>query len=274
MKKSWLAIVAGIVSIGVVSAVATPITITDTGTAGSNTDGDVQGTGDNYAGSSSGINGGFGDVLGSTSSLFMDSDLAGNIFVGHQSGGGGLNDVAVMYIDSISGGFADTTGFTDTADPLRSGISATDGANRADITFASGFEADYALAWGAGGGGDFAGVWELVNSGSHNFQSAANFTTNAGPEVEMNFALSDIGLSTGDSFDYVVTYLNASSAFRSDEFHGVAASTVTGGNIGQNPVTLANGDFNTFQSVPEPSAMTLMAFGLGAAMFARRLRKS
>jgi hypothetical protein len=60
--------------------------------------------------------------------------------------------------------------------------------------------------------------------------------------------------------------------FRSDEFHGVAQTTVPGGNIGAAPLVLANGDFNTFTSVvPEPS--TLAFLGLGLIACARFLRR-
>ena len=62
--------------------------------------------------------------------------------------------------------------------------------------------------------------------------------------------LSDIGLTPGDSFDYVATYLNSSNAFRSDEFYQGAAFAA--GNPGTGSATLTSS--NTFVSVvPEPS---------------------
>lgn len=47
--------------------------------------------------------------------------------------------------------------------------------------------------------------------------------------------------------------MDGSGAFRSNEFHGVAQSTIPGGNIGANPVTLASGDFNTFTPYIPPT---------------------
>lgn len=63
----------------------------------------------------------------------------------------------MIYIDSTTGGFGSTAGFNDNADQHRAAISArgTGAAGRADVTFAPGFQADYAIAINAG----FAGLW-------------------------------------------------------------------------------------------------------------------
>ncbi len=259
--------------------VAMPTSITDT-TAGTATNDGTIGGGE-YVGSSLGINSGFGNVIGDLSELFIDSDTGGAVNLGLRTGGGGLFDAVVIYLDVTPGGFGDTTPFDDIADGLRRAISATDGTNRSDITFAPGFEADYAI----GIEQNFAGVWSLVGGGSHTFLTSANLTPTGNPsagEFEIDFDLSTIGLSPGDSFDYVVTYLNSGNAFRSDEFHGVASSTVPPGNPGQNPTTLASGDFNTFTSVapsdgvraPAMAPVTVLlvtgAMGLAAR---RRLRR-
>ena len=60
--------------------------------------------------------------------------------------------------------------------------------------------------------------------------------------------MANLGLAAGGTFRYVATYLNPGNAFRSDEFHGVAQSTVPGGNPGYTTVTLASGDTNVFTS--------------------------
>lgn len=246
---------------------AMPTTIVDTTNGSAINDGTINGG--EYVGASAGINAGFGNVIGSSSMLHVDSSRGGALHFGLQSGGGLLNDAAVIYIDSVFGGFTDTTGFNDTGDALRRAISGTDGTNRSDIFFAPGFQADYAIAFESG----FAGLWALNAGGSHNFLAVLNLNPPGNPGAgmwEMNLLLSDIGLVPGDSFDYIATYLNPSNAFRSDEFHGVAQSTVAAGNIGQNPVTLASGDYNTFVSnVPLPAAIWLFLSALAIPAFLR-----
>ena len=62
--------------------------------------------------------------------------------------------------------------------------------------------------------------------------------------------------------------------FRSNEFHGVSQTTVPGGHIGVNPYTLAAGDFNTFQTIPEPGGATLTALAAVVSLAVRRRRQS
>ena len=59
------------------------------------------------------------------------------------------NDSVILYLDTVSGGFADTSGFTDTSDPIRRGISVFDGSNRSVVNF-SGFSPDYAIGADSG----------------------------------------------------------------------------------------------------------------------------
>lgn len=239
-----------------------PTTITDN-TAGTATKDGTINVGE-YVGSSNGINNGFGNVIGSGSSLHIDSDNSGNLSIGLESGGGGLNDAAVIYIDvdgTDGGGFNSTSGFTDNADALRAAISGTGtdaGPPSSDLTFASGFNADYAISFNSG----FAGLWELVNGGSHIFIDDLGITPSgsaaAGAWEMGGFTMANIGLSAGQSFNYVVTYLNPGNAFRSNEFHGVAQSTVPGANPGTSATNLVAGDFNTFHSFdPTPNITSI-----------------
>lgn len=222
-------------------------------TAGTATNDGVVNPGE-YAGLSRGINAGFGDVVGMTSELHIDADSAGNLNLGLITGPGAFSDRAVIYIDSIPGGFADTAGLTDVADPLRRAISGCNFSSVcADLFFPASFMPDYAIAFDAG----FAGVWQLVGGGSHTFVNSANL--NIGSDVEMNLTLADIGLTSGDSFTYILTYLNPEdpgTAFRSDEFHGVSPLSVPPGNPGGAPVTFVDGDCQIFVT-PTPTSIQL-----------------
>jgi hypothetical protein len=250
-----------------------PITITDT-TAGTATNNGAIAGGE-YVGSSVGINSGFGNVIGSNSAIHVDSSSLGALNFGVQSGGGNFNDAAVIYIDSITGGVADTTGLEDTNDPGRSAISGdgdNESADQSEITFGANFRPDYAISIDNG----FAGLFQLTpgGDGSLTFVASGNLnpTNNAAAQQrEIDITLANIGLTPGGSFKYVVTYLNPGNSFRSDEFHGVAQATANSGNIGQAPITLADTDFNVFNSIPEPSSIGVLALG-GAALLRRKGR--
>ncbi len=61
-------------------------------------------------------------------------------------GAGQVQNNIVFFIDSVAGGYADTSGFTDISGPQQRAISGFNGTDRATAYFASGFRADYALA--------------------------------------------------------------------------------------------------------------------------------
>ena len=236
-------------------ASANPTVIADNGPRLATPDGTVW-VGE-YPGASVGINAGFGNVIGVGTTLSVDSGAKGLVNFGLDGSAPGVcsaNNLIVVYIDSKVGGFPDTTAFTDFGDAHRAAISARGltAPGRAEITFALGFEADYAIAINR----DFAGLWELT-TGAHNFLSPL-FATPSGLNWDDNcdfelagLTLANLGLAPGGSFDYVVTLVNPNDgggAYRSDEFHGVASTTITG-NPGINPIVLSAGDFNTFTSV-------------------------
>src|SRR5437667_11906073 len=92
-------------------------------------------------------NSGFGGPIGLGSLTLTDdgTTVSGQV----NKGPNGFNDVLVLYIDSVGGGFSDTSGFADGADGLRRAISGFDGgANRSLLTFSGGFQPDYAIALG------------------------------------------------------------------------------------------------------------------------------
>src|SRR5436190_14816455 len=91
-------------------------------------------------------NSGFGGPIGLGSLTLTDNGTT--LFGQVNKGPNGFNDVLVLYIDSSPGGFADTSGFADSADGLRRAISGFDGGgNRSVMTF-SGMLPDYAIALG------------------------------------------------------------------------------------------------------------------------------
>lgn len=240
--------------------------ITDT-TIGSATRDGVINSGE-YIGGFAGVNSGFGNVIGADSTLYVDSSISGNLNFGFQRGNGGFNDVIVIYIDSKSGGFNSTANFTDRADPGRRAISgfSFNGA-RATLNFATGFTADYAISIEPG----FAGLFQLAENQSHTFVASAN-VVNSGTVTELGVTLAQLGMNQGETFRYLATYLNQDNSFRSNEFNGVAFS---GGNPGNgSTVNLGASDFHSFQSVPEPTSLSLLGLTALAAMtgYRRRVR--
>src|SRR5258706_15362056 len=107
-------------------------------------------------------NSGFGGPIGLGSLTLTDNGttVSGTV----NKGPNGFNDVLVIYLDSVSGGFSDTSGFADGADGLRKAISGFDGgANRSLMTF-NGMSPAYALALGPASD-NFGGLWQLANGG-------------------------------------------------------------------------------------------------------------
>src|SRR2546421_11070982 len=145
-------------------------------------------------------NSGFGGPIGLGSLTFTDNGttVSGTV----NKGPNGFNDVLVLYIDSVAGGFSDTSGFADGADGLRKAISGFDGgANRSVMTFAPGFTPDYAIALGPASD-NFGGLWQLANGGANslNFISSVNLNptgNNNSPTYTFSFNVSQIGLTPG-----------------------------------------------------------------------------
>jgi hypothetical protein len=223
-----------------------------------------------YVGGFAGVNSGFGNVIGSSSTLYVDSSLTGNLNFGFQRGSGffGGDNAIVVYIDSKAGGFNSTANFTDRDDPGRRAISGFSfNGSRATLNFATGFTADYAISIESG----FAGLFQLAENQAHTYVTSAN-VINSGTVSELAVTLSQLGMNQGETFKYIATYLNQDNSFRSNEFNGVSFS---GGNPGNGSnVTLGATDFHSFQSVPEPTSLSILGLTALAAMtgYRRRVR--
>ncbi len=217
-----------------------------------------------YVGSSAGINSGFGDQIGATSRLHVDSDAGGNLNFGITSGNNPVSYFVVVYFDSIPGGSATTASFNDSLDSSRQAASGTNGTTAAVLQFAPGFEADFALVIDSSS----ALLFRLTELGPHVFVALPTF--NMSPlEIEVSgLTTADLGLDPGDSFDYIATLLNPAAAFRSNEFQGVAQSTVGSTNPGSSAVSLASGDSNRFTTFSDAEPVPLTGPIAGAFLVA------
>ncbi|XOV93646.1 MAG: Ig-like domain-containing protein [Bacteroidota bacterium] len=203
-----------------------------------------------YVGFTKGINQDFGDLIGSGSILYFDSDQLGNLFIaldaareGNWTSASFSNDIVVIYFDVKPGGYYSTTLLSDPSTPHTEAITSTLGSQ---LYFAPGFEADYAIAVSP----DYAGLWELTSS-SLTLVKSPNISLNASAGAvmfEMDLSLTDLGLTTGDTFYYIATLINANNGYRADEFMGVSSNTITT-TVGTLPVFLNDGDYNAFQSL-------------------------
>lgn len=215
-------------------------------------------------------NSGFGGPIGLGSVTLTDNGttVSGTV----NKGPNGFNDVLVIYVDSIGGGFANTSGFADGADGLRKAISGFDGgANRSLLTF-NGMSPDYAIALGPSSD-NFGGLWQLANGGANslNFVSSVNLNptgNNNSPTYTFSFNVSQIGLTpnSGATFAMLGTY-TANSGFRSDE----ATMGNDVGAQGYNPFFQTA--LSTYTIVPEPSTLSVLGVGALAALFGSRRRK-
>jgi hypothetical protein len=207
--------------------------------------------------------------LGSLTLTDNGTTISGTV----NKGPNGFNDVLVLYINSVSGGFSDTSGFADGNDGLRKAISGFDGgANRSLLTMPAGFQADYAIALGPASD-NFGGLWQLANGGGNslNFITSVNLNptgNNNSPTYTFSFNVSQIGVTPGSgaTIELLGTYI-ADSGFRSDE--AVAGNVI--GSQGWNPFV---GTLDvSYTIVPEPSTFALVGFGAAAMALLRRQRR-
>ena len=221
-------------------------------------------------------NTGFGGPVGLGSLTLTDNGTTVSGTLNTGAGGFGGGNVLVLYIDSISGGFSDTSGFADGADGNRKAISGFDGgSNRSLMTFASGFLPDYAIALAPGGAENFGGLWQLANGGNNSLPFVASVNLNpastaGASSYTFSFNLNSIGLTpgAGQSFELFGTYIS-DTGYRSTE----AIAGNDSGTQGWNAFTQTSFVTYTTEAVPEPSTVALATAGGLVALLAFKRRK-
>jgi len=211
-------------------------------------------------------NGGFGGPIGGSTLEITDNGVTIS-FTLTRGAGGPLNDAFTLYIDSQSGGVTSTSGINDQADDGRRAISGFDGTNQSLVNFSSGFGADFGLMYSA----DFGGfLFGLATGGNNSLGFIAGAggggVDPAGTTFSYSVSLASLGLSPGDSFDFVGTYLNKSNGFRSDEALGTG---ITPGNPGI-PSSIQFTSALTYTTIPEPTTLSLLASGVFGMLRLRR----
>jgi len=160
---------------------------------------------------------GFGGAIGNGALTLSDD---GTNISGTLSVGGSMNDVLVLYLQTGTGGFTNTSGFNDQGDGCRQAISGVSASGRSLLTFASGFQPNYAIALAPAAAGT-GGLWQLANGGDHSLVYLTNVSlaplNNTGPYT-FSFPAALIGMIPGvrSTFQVFGTYVRT-DGYRSTE---------------------------------------------------------
>jgi hypothetical protein len=213
-----------------------------------------------------GIHAGLLDQIGRDSEMYLDSSSDGRLLVAFDSFTAWSQSAAygaVVYVDSQPGGFASTFEFASAGTRAQRMASGRGNAEqRSDLYFAPGFLADFAIVIEPG----LVSIFDLDRA-AHALINGA--TLDAATDVlggsdvryrlggsggrlrEIELRLAHLGLTPGSAMRFVATMVNGDTAFRANEFVGVAPASVSSTvNPGANPVVLRPGDFARFTTVP------------------------
>ncbi len=225
---------------------------------------------------------GFGGAVGNGSVTISDTATSMTVTFNRGSSGNMDNDL-VLYLDTQPGGFADTSQFSDNGDGGRTAISGFNSSNpsRTLLTFASGFQADYAISIE----NSFIGVFGLAAGGNNSLnylfgQSQSGVDSDASYSITLTSAqMSMIGLTAGSGqlFAFVGS-LDSDTAYRANETIGPSVTTPGdgSGNAGFSDPQSFTGSLNyQLVSTPEPSTLALLGvFGAGTWFAARRRKQA
>ena len=219
---------------------------------------------DEYVLVTTGINAGLLDQIGRNSEMHVDSSADGRLSIGFASvtAWPGEPYGVVIYVDSVDGGFASTYELTDAAARSRRLASGKgESGQRADLYFAPGFRADYAVVLEV----DFVTIYRLDRSSHvliHGAALDAPTDMLGGDDVryradgdggrrvrECELRLSHVSVAPGQTFRCVVTLLNGDTAFRANEFVGAApGNPFDAAGLAATAAVLKPGDFIRFRA--------------------------
>jgi hypothetical protein len=210
-------------------------------------------------------NTGFGGTVGN-GNLTMTDD--GTNLTMTLTTGNALNDDLVVYVDSVAGGFPDTSLLSDNGDGGRTAISGFNGGNpsRTLVTFPSGFNADYAFSIENG----FIGLFGLAAGGNNSLTFITGQGQSGNPNAgsySITLPLAALGVSAGQQFHFVGTYVST-SAYRSNETIG--PSDAPSGNLAFSGQL----DFTGSDVYPVPEPASIAVIGGMAMMLGLRRRKA
>jgi hypothetical protein len=162
-------------------------------------------------------NTGLGGAIGNGTLTLIDD---GTNISGTLTPGGSMNDVLVLYIQSGPGGFADTFGFNDQGDACRQAISGASAAGRSLLTFAGGFQPNYAIALAPAAAG-MSGLYQLADGTNNSLVYVGSINlaplNNSGPYT-FSFPGALIGMIPGvrSTIQLLGTYIST-NGYRSTE---------------------------------------------------------